>query len=964
MSLGRARCAFRAPQDKHFPWRAKNMTTKHLSIILMALSFIAANLSADKAVDAMASQLKSHGPDPADGATDVVWPRLGWTPGVDAVCHVVYLGETPALGPGDIQDVHSCLPFYYHIPGLPLTTYYWRIDDIGADGHIQTEGDVWRFTTAPRTTSNPHPSDGAKPGRQSWVDLSWTPGFACWWHDVYFGEDLDGVSSDTPGGSTFRGSVTASHFVVGLPGHPYPQGLVPGTTYYWRIDAGEHRGDIWSFTAGGPMKWSQPPIEIDPGLQTAVYCGWDQPSWVRQGPVVPFCTPVVADDFRCLGDVPLTSIHWWGSYVGWDGEQPPNTDRPSAWQLAIWANAPADYTIDFNQPGELLWQCEVRADRVHVESVGIDKFRGTPSDRCFQYYVHLEPHEYLHQGGHLPDTQNDVFWLGIAAVYSSDISVAHPWGWKTRPSTWMGAAVKSRHEFTPGPDPVFDCKWEPLADLRARSYDVTFELGTDPRCVKWEQPFQGIRNWPHYEGERSIAIQEAGGSLSIERLVADDWQCCGMNPVTAVVWWGSYIDYGYKACTPGAGPCYPSCLDDYDEWVAVGQPDCWCHPRQCHGDADGASGGSTKAGVYYVGPADLNLVVSSWLVKESPHGAGIASVPNGICADFAHDQGGSDKTGIYRVGPSDLNILVANWLKKEPPHGPGVSPDCLACAAVPGSAQTPRSPDHFVLSIWTDVPDPNADDPNDYSHPGRKIWEYQAMSYDEVLVGYDKHPEDGEPSEPREPVFRYSVRLPEEAWFHQDGDEERVYWLSVLAVYREAPPYPWSWTNHKHVWNDDAVAVQPATDDPPGWHELHDQTGVSEDMSFMLLSPTARPVTATQCMAVHTQCPAVQTECPPLDTECPYDPTECPSPPSICQLVDTVCPPDPSRCPPVPTACCTPTMSPVACASGGSSRPRGPIMRMLSRFGGTPCPVVDAKCPTVVPEYALAAAPASQDHCD
>lgn len=65
------------------------------------------------------------------------------------------------------------------------------------------------------------------------------------------------------------------------------------------------------------------------------------------------------------------------------------------------------------------------------------------------------------------------------------------------------------------------------------------------------------------------------------------------------------------------------------------------------------------------------------MVKEPPYGPGVASIANGICADFAHDHSGSEKTGIYRVGPSDLNILITNWLIKEPPHGPGVPPDCL-----------------------------------------------------------------------------------------------------------------------------------------------------------------------------------------------------------------------------------------------------------------------------------------------
>jgi hypothetical protein len=127
----------------------------------------------------------------------------------------------------------------------------------------------------------------------------------------------------------------------------------------------------------------------------------------------------------------------------------------------------------------------------------------------------------------------------------------------------------------------------------------------------------------------------------------------------------------------------PDCIgcthEDYPEWVSVGKPECWCYPTQCHGDADGLAGGSAKAGYYHVGPADLNALISAWLVEEPPRGPGIASVPNGICADFARDLGGSVKASMYRVGPSDLCILVSNWLVKEPPHGPGLPADCSDC---------------------------------------------------------------------------------------------------------------------------------------------------------------------------------------------------------------------------------------------------------------------------------------------
>ncbi|MHC4113457.1 MAG: hypothetical protein ACYSUY_20480, partial [Planctomycetota bacterium] len=123
--------------------------------------------------------------------------------------------------------------------------------------------------------------------------------------------------------------------------------------------------------------------------------------------------------------------------------------------------------------------------------------------------------------------------------------------------------------------------------------------------------------------------------------------------------------------------CFPPAHPDYAQWLAAGEPECWCNPRQCHGDADGQLGGSPKTGYYAVGPTDLNILVSAWLVLEPPQGIGIGSIPNGICADFAHDLGGCVKCSWYHVGPTDLNILISNWLVKEPPFGLGVPTNCL-----------------------------------------------------------------------------------------------------------------------------------------------------------------------------------------------------------------------------------------------------------------------------------------------
>ena len=98
---------------------------------------------------------------------------------------------------------------------------------------------------------NPRPADGDVHA-YSWANLVWSSGNEAVSYDVYFGEDFEDV--DEGAGGTFMGNQTLTYFVVGLPGFPCPGGLVPGTTYYWRIDEVQadgvtvHKGDIWSFT--------------------------------------------------------------------------------------------------------------------------------------------------------------------------------------------------------------------------------------------------------------------------------------------------------------------------------------------------------------------------------------------------------------------------------------------------------------------------------------------------------------------------------------------------------------------------------------------------------------------------------------------------------------------------------------------------------------------------------------------
>ncbi|MHC4627077.1 MAG: LamG-like jellyroll fold domain-containing protein, partial [Planctomycetota bacterium] len=110
---------------------------------------------------------------------------------------------------------------------------------------------------------NPNPADGAM-HEDTWATLGWSPGSSAVSHDVYFGEKLDEVEDGT--GDTFQGNQTTTFLIVGFPGFAYPDGLVPGTTYYWRIDEIEddgtiRKGDVWSFTV--PPKTAYNPVPLD-----------------------------------------------------------------------------------------------------------------------------------------------------------------------------------------------------------------------------------------------------------------------------------------------------------------------------------------------------------------------------------------------------------------------------------------------------------------------------------------------------------------------------------------------------------------------------------------------------------------------------------------------------------------------------------------------------------------------------
>ncbi|MHC4158673.1 MAG: hypothetical protein ACYSSO_06305, partial [Planctomycetota bacterium] len=69
--------------------------------------------------------------------------------------------------------------------------------------------------------------------------------------------------------------------------------------------------------------------------------------------------------------------------------------------------------------------------------------------------------------------------------------------------------------------------------------------------------------------------------------------------------------------------CFTCSDPNYTEWLTVGEPNCWCLPRQCYGDTDDATGGTKKGGYFRVGATDLSILGANWGILEPPKGSGI-----------------------------------------------------------------------------------------------------------------------------------------------------------------------------------------------------------------------------------------------------------------------------------------------------------------------------------------------------
>jgi len=205
---------------------------------------------------------------------------------------------------------------------------------------------------------------------------------------------------------------------------------------------------------GAPVKWSQPPALQD---------GFDVPSSAfGEGPWDQW----VADDWRCPDGLPVTDIHWWGSWFN-----PPNGDMvvPSHWLFQIYSDVPVgdpDNSRPFSHPGVELWRWHTLAFAgANEQDTGVaDRF----GSEVFQYNAKIPRDLWFDQ------QQGQIYWLKIALDFLQ--APPNSWGWHMSSQQWNDDAVGITI------NDAGNWVYAPLVDQENnfRSIDMAFELTTVP----------------------------------------------------------------------------------------------------------------------------------------------------------------------------------------------------------------------------------------------------------------------------------------------------------------------------------------------------------------------------------------------------------------------------------------------------------------------------------------------------
>lgn len=174
---------------------------------------------------------------------------------------------------------------------------------------------------------------------------------------------------------------------------------------------------------------------------------------------------IVADDWECRDGLPVTDIHWWGSYWMTPGGYTHYCDSllPAApgvlgFNISIWTDVPAvpGQPFGFSHPGDIVKTYLVQGNSNEAF------FANTAGGRPVYYYSLVLPREewFLQE-------QGKVYWLSIQANLGDDRE--RQWGWHESREHWNDGAVQN----------FKGSGWFVLENNIYKS-DMSFELTTIP----------------------------------------------------------------------------------------------------------------------------------------------------------------------------------------------------------------------------------------------------------------------------------------------------------------------------------------------------------------------------------------------------------------------------------------------------------------------------------------------------
>jgi hypothetical protein len=214
------------------------------------------------------------------------------------------------------------------------------------------------------------------------------------------------------------------------------------------------------------IEWSQPPTYDANSPYPDCFWGWDEES-VYGG------NQIVADDWPSENTQRITGIHWWGSYLNWAEDIPPEYS-PEAFHIGIWTDVPADSNTPWSHPGWLRRELVVQKAELSEQPVGCDfheDYMEEP-ETCFLYELQLYENEWFWQS-----STDKIYWFSIAAIYPDEPPLEYIWGWKTREHYSNGAAVRIFDPNAPVKYSPF-VTGEPIEDYADNIWDMAFELIT------------------------------------------------------------------------------------------------------------------------------------------------------------------------------------------------------------------------------------------------------------------------------------------------------------------------------------------------------------------------------------------------------------------------------------------------------------------------------------------------------